>query len=503
MELKDSFILLFTHGVPILFFAYMATDVLLRNRRKTEHILLSLISVCYLLLFSEEYLRNQVSIEYSPLLSSIWLSSVGIIIPGLAFHFLVKFTRLDTHMPRFVYPYVFYLPLIFVIFNFITGAELISAQQFIQLGMWKLPVYNTGYYIAMTSSIFIDLLFFIPLLIAKKLSYTKEQRSIYNLLMLGIFVSIVWHSVFGYINFHDNLPPYPYLYSGIIWCYFLRLTMKKHDFLNLYDKRFEKLFNMNPDAILLFDRNKTIKNVNPSAVQLFQSIRLEFVQLFDLLDTEIKNRIQAQQEVHRYETVIVHKGVRLALLVDADYVVIDNAIHVLLILRDITVQKEYQEEIQFLAYHDPLTRLPNRRYFNEKLDETLQQCEQNNESLALFLIDIDKIKLLNDTRGHLAGDEALQAVARILKVTAANSGETARMGGDEFVMYIRHSPSMQMIDRMIHQIQKEFLLYIQTFGNTGVGISIGVSYFPADGLDRQALINIADNAMYEMKRKRK
>ncbi len=177
MELNDSLILLLTHGIPILSFAYMATDVLLRNSKKTEHILLSLLIFLHLLLFAEEYVRNQVSIEYSPILSSLWLSSVGILIPGIGLHFFVKFTRLDKHLPRFLFPYIFYVPVIFVIFNILSGANLISAHQFEQVGMWKLPIYNTGYYIAMIVSIMINILFMIVLYIGKKVSQTKETAT--------------------------------------------------------------------------------------------------------------------------------------------------------------------------------------------------------------------------------------------------------------------------------------------------------------------------------------
>jgi len=234
MSLSFALLLLLTHGLPILFFAYMATEVLVRNKRSVEHILLSVISLLYLLLFAEEYVRNQVPIEYSPLLSSIWLSSAGILIPGTCFHFMVKLTRLDRHLPKYIFPYVFYLPVLFVIVNIVTGAELISAQQFVEAGNWKLPVYNTGYYAAMTGSIITDALYLIPLLIAKARSELQEQKAIYNQLIFGIIIAIIWHCIFGYINYGDALPPYPYLYSGIIWCYFLRQTMRKHDFLNLY-----------------------------------------------------------------------------------------------------------------------------------------------------------------------------------------------------------------------------------------------------------------------------
>jgi diguanylate cyclase (GGDEF)-like protein len=500
MNLSYALLLLVTHGIPILFFTYMATDVLLRNRKSIQHILLGFISLCYLLLFAEEYVRNQVPIEYSPILSSMWLSSVGILIPGLCFHFLIKFTRLDRHLPRFIYPYVFYLPVIFVIINIATGAKFISAQQFLELGLWKVPVYNTGYFIAMTASIVTDMLYLIPLLIAKAKSELQEHKSIYNQLVFGIVISIIWHCLFGYINYGSTLPPYPYLYSGIIWCYFLRRTMKMHDFLNLYDKRFEKLFNMNPDAILLADRHLVVKHANPSAMQMFESLQLSFERLSEWMEPALTANIAAAKKISDHEIDLSYPNRRLVMLVNADYVWIDNELHALLILRDITAQKVQQEEITFLAYHDPLTRMPNRRYFYEKLDESLVHAERNGNTLALLLIDIDKFKLLNDTHGHLAGDETLQQIAIILQEARGESGFAARMGGDEFVMYIASSPSKQDAEVIVEQIQQRFAQYIAKYGLTSVDLSMGISFYPEDGTEGQALINAADNAMYEMKR---
>jgi len=370
------------------------------------------------------------------------------------------------------------------------------------MGIWKLPVYNAGYYQAMSVSIMINFSYLIPLLIAKSKSDTLEQRTIYNHLIFGVVVSVIGHIIFGYFNFEDSLPPYPYLYSGVIWCYFLRHTMKRHDFLNLYDKRYEKLFNMNPDAILLIDRMQTVKDANPRAIQLFRSFELEFAQFFDLLDPIIKERMQAKLEIDHYETDISHNNKLLFLLVNADYVWVDNEQLVLLILRDISVQKRHQEEVKFLAYHDPLTRLPNRRYFHEKLEEALQEAERHNQTLALLLIDLDKIKLLNDTRGHLAGDETLKYAAQIIKEAVEDCGVAARIGGDEFILFIANSPSYEEVERKIGHMQEKFSRYISKYGALPVGMSIGVSRYPTDGVEGQALINIADNAMYEMKRSR-
>ena len=500
MNLQESIILLFTHGLPILFFMYMATDVLLRNKKKTEHILLALIAFCYLLLFTEEYVRHQVPIEYSSSLSTLWLSSVGIIIPGISFHFLLNLTQLNRFLPKYLFPYVLYLPVIFVLFNLSSDAKLIAAHQFVQEGMWFLPIYNTGYFAAMTGSILINVFSLILLIIAKYKSPIKQQKSIYNYLMIGIILAIIWHSIFGFINFGASLPPYPYLYSGIIWCYFLRLTMKKYDFLNLYDNRYKKLFNMNPNAILLINKAGNIKNANPKAYQFFDSISLQFKHFFDSLNPDIKNCIQNNVSVTNYETEIVHDNKRILLLIYIDYVLIENEIHALFIIQDITKQKMQQEEIHFLAYYDTLTRLPNRRYFYEKLDEVLFNANQNNHMITLYLMDLDHFKLLNDSRGHLAGDEVLQKVARILENIASSYGVAARMGGDEFIMFINESLSNQSPEQIIQQIKEQFSIAIAKYGDIQTSISIGISSFPQDSSDSQALINIADDKMYKMKK---
>lgn len=503
MTLEKALLLFICYGFPIFFFIYMATDVLLRNRKKTEHILISVICICYVLLFSEEYIRNQLSVEYSPLLSAVWLSGIGLLIPGIGFHFLIKFTRLDKSMPRGLYPYVFYLPAVFVLVNLISGARLVSAQQFEQSGIWHMPVYNAGYYIAMSASIGVNLLYAIPLIIALRKSSLPEQKAIYKQLIYGVIVSIFFHVLFGLIDYGGIFPPYPFLYSGIVWCYFLRHTMKKYDFLNLYDKRYEKLFNMNPDSIMLMDFKGIIKNANPKAEQLLEMLQIAQSRFISLLDNDLKEKVRNKQVIHEHEITISSCNRSIAMLVNADYVWVENEEHILFILRDISVQKQYQEEIIFLAYHDPLTRLPNRRFFYEKLDEAIMRAKQNKSRIALMLIDLDRIKLINDNFGHLAGDEALQATAEIIKDAVQHKGTAARMGGDEFVLFIENVAGNKEIELLAQHMHNQFVSSQAKYALSPLGMSVGISYYPEDAADGQSLIHIADNNMYEIKKARK
>ena len=501
MELNEALLLLLTHGLPILFLTYMATDILLRNKRKTEHILLSLIAFCFLLLFVEEFVRNQVPIEYSPILSSLWLSSVGVIIPGLCLHFLVKFTGLYTNWPRFLYPYIFYVPLLFVIVNIFTGAELMFTQDFFEVGMWKYPVYNEDYYIAMTVGTFIDVLYLVPLLIAKSRAKIEEQRAIYHQLIVGVWVAIILNIVLGFFQYGNTLPPYSYIYAGIVWCYFLRRIMKQYDFLNLYDKRYEKLFRLNPNAILLLDFKGVIHDANPAATKLLSNLNLRQEQLFTLLDDQLKVQLLTETEIKDYALRISNNDVEFLLLVNADYTLVDNQMHILLILQDVTLQKQYQREIEFLAYHDALTRLPNRRLFTIQLEATIAACQNEQQTLRVLLIDIDNFKSLNDTYGHQVGDELLQATAQILQDAVKDTGEVARLGGDEFVLFLRDVHSKQQTNQFIEQLQSTFSQHITTtHPDLPISLSIGISQFPEDGMDGQTLMHHADQTMYTAKR---
>ncbi|MEG0258983.1 MAG: sensor domain-containing diguanylate cyclase [Lysinibacillus sp.] len=501
MELNEALLLLLTHGLPILFLTYMATDILLRNKRKTEHILLSLIAVCFLLLFVEEFVRNQVSIEYSPILSSLWLSSVGFIIPGLCLHFLVKFTGLYTNWPRFLYPYIFYVPLLFVILNIFTGAELIFTQDFFEKGMWKYPIYNRDYYIAMTVSTFIDMLYLIPLLIAKSKVKIEEQRAIYHQLIIGVWVAIILNIVLGFFQYDYKLPPYAYIYAGIVWCYFLRRIMNQYDFLNMYDKRYEKLFRLNPNAILLLDFKGIIHDANPAATRLLDKLNLQQEQLFTLLDDKLKEQLLTETEIKDYALSISNNDVQFLLLVNADYILVDNQMHILLLLQDVTLQNQYQKEIEFLAYHDSLTRLQNRRSFTMRLEAAMETCRIEQQTLTLLLIDIDNFKSLNDTYGHQVGDELLQATAQILQDAVKDAGDVARLGGDEFVLFLRVAYSKQLTNQFIEQLQYTFSQHITTtHPDLPISLSVGISQFPEDGMDGQTLMHHADQAMYVAKR---
>lgn len=224
-------------------------------------------------------------------------------------------------------------------------------------------------------------------------------------------------------------------------------------------------------------------------------------QFFTLLDDKLKEQLLTETEIKDYALSLSNNDVQFLLLVNADYILVDNQMHILLILQDVTLQKQYQREIEFLAYHDALTRLPNRRLFTIQLEAAIATCRKEQQRLTVLLIDIDNFKSLNDMYGHQVGDELLQATAHILQDAVKDLGEVARLGGDEFVLFLRDVHSKQLTNPFIEQLQATFAQHIATtHPDLPISLSIGISQFPEDGMDGQTLIHHADQTMYIAKR---
>ncbi len=494
---------LFTHFTPILYFVYMMMDVLLRNRRSIEHRLAFGIIACCMLMFIEEFIRHYLPISYSPLITAAWFSTAGITITGFGLHLFIRLARLHYRMPRYLFPYLCYLPTVIVLLNLFFNDQMVSGGAFQEIGIWKQPVYNTAYYAAMIGSNVFNILYITILLYGKKHADTDELKDIYNLLMLGVLSTLAFNMGVGLIDFQGYLPPYPYIYGTIVWCILLRHTMLKYDFLNHTDKRYEKLFNLNPAAILLIDVHGQVKEANPSAKQLFRNSYLEHTNIYAELDESLMMRINDREEIRNCEMSIIRGDQKMDVVVDGDFVMVENEPHMILIVRDVTTEKMNQREITFLAYHDALTRLPNRRSFLEKLDMAIQEARERRQKLAVILFDVDYFKGINDKFGHFTGDQALLLLADQLRsVIQPGSGMAARLGGDEFIFYLHPVASISHVEAVIRKLQDALEEATMLVGEDrlSVRISLGASIYPDNGTDADTLLSNADKALYYVKR---
>jgi diguanylate cyclase (GGDEF)-like protein len=158
------------------------------------------------------------------------------------------------------------------------------------------------------------------------------------------------------------------------------------------------------------------------------------------------------------------------------------------------------ETIQKMATHDTLTALPNRTLFNEELLHALAQASRHDRGLALFFLDLDRFKFVNDTLGHSLGDRVLQEAARRLTAAVRSSDLVARLGGDEFVLLIEDFRNADELAEIANKVLGAFAPSMVMDGQElGLSVSIGICTFPGDGSDAQALISNADIAMYRAK----
>ncbi len=156
--------------------------------------------------------------------------------------------------------------------------------------------------------------------------------------------------------------------------------------------------------------------------------------------------------------------------------------------------------LEHLARHDPLTGLPNRRVFFERLEHALAAARRSAKPLAVLFVDLDHFKQLNDSLGHSIGDRVLQAVANLLRSATRESDTVARLGGDEFVILIEQLDDPGRGVAVLHKLHERFQLPMLLDGHeVKVQASMGVSLFPRDGDDIESLVQQADRAMYVAK----
>ncbi len=170
--------------------------------------------------------------------------------------------------------------------------------------------------------------------------------------------------------------------------------------------------------------------------------------------------------------------------------------HYVAVFADMSVIKRNQQEIDYLAHHDPLTKLPNRLLLNERLSTAIARSRRTKGELGLLFIDLDRFKGVNDSLGHSAGDQLLQLVAQRVLQVCEESDTLARLSSDEFALLLDRDVSAsqmgKLAERILRLLQKPFELSGQLLH---MSASIGLALFPQDGRDGAELLKNADSAM--------
>lgn len=288
----------------------------------------------------------------------------------------------------------------------------------------------------------------------------------------------------------------------------LRSTQKE---LLFNQGQFQSLFQYSQDYIITFDTNAQIVNMNPSTCELF-GISSEDIKNKKLRKWIVKKYLNAifnyfeeavQGNIQNFELDVMNKNdEKLFFNLTLIPIIIDNQIKgVYLIGKDITKQKNIQETNAHLAYHDELTNIANRRCIEKKINKALLDAPKSNSQLAILLIDLDRFKSINDTLGHVIGDQLLKQIAeRLLSCLDNEKQYVARMGGDEFMILCNAVISSDEVITIAENILQSFVkpFYIEDF-ELLISTSIGISFYPSGGNNLVELMKKADIALYKAK----
>ena len=279
--------------------------------------------------------------------------------------------------------------------------------------------------------------------------------------------------------------------------------------------RYRLLADNSTDVIIRSDLDGTRRYVSPAAARLFgyephellATHPLDFVhpdevsayaRLLDDLRMGRLTQATAQQRYRRRDGSFVWVEISFSITYEGEENRAANGY--VAVIRDISRRKVVEQDMAHMARHDPLTGLPNRLHFGEQLEQEIARSKRTGSKFALFCLDLDRFKLVNDTLGHQAGDKLLKVVAQRVKLALRTEDSVARLGGDEFVIIQTGCDSAADATRLAERLIAAMAPPIDLGGYpAGVGLSVGIALCPGHGLDSDLLIARADQALYHAK----
>jgi diguanylate cyclase (GGDEF)-like protein len=221
---------------------------------------------------------------------------------------------------------------------------------------------------------------------------------------------------------------------------------------------------------------------------------------FKIIDRDIeqtRSKIESQIK-SRFRQVLFGAAALVALVT---IVLVTAYRRTMSLFESIVNAKEHLLKLQHQAVHDTLTQIPNRRGFEFQINEIFSECLMQKKEFALFYMDLDGFKLINDVHGHETGDEALKIVVQRFARVLRDTDTLSRVGGDEFTLTVQEDLNIEALTNLSNRLIKSLESKISVAGRSmQLGVSIGIAIFPHHAGNVDDLISMADNAMYAAKK---
>lgn len=266
---------------------------------------------------------------------------------------------------------------------------------------------------------------------------------------------------------------------------------------------FVDIFDLHPSRIAVYEENGNFFYANSNYIKAYgvdtsekKDLNFDKIKPYEIIFEYVKSQLSISKSftVQKLEDSVWFES--LFFYTTSKYI-----IH---ISSNITILKEADKKIYYHANYDSLTTLPNRSYFKKQLKSILQESSRNGSKMALFFIDVDKFKEVNDTYGHDVGDKMLVTIAKRLLNSVREDDIVARIGGDEFVLIAKDIKNIEILEQLALKLQNKIREPIEIDTHIfNVTLSIGIAIYPQHGATSQELLKNADIAMYEVKKNKR
>ncbi len=501
--------LLAVFGIPVFFMFHWGLDTLRSNVEHTSARLIAALHFAFGLMLLAVYALQVAPPADDHAIALYGMTTLGVLITAFGIHLSLRVLRVMNRMPAGIGIALAYVWTVPGLWTLITGRNLFDADAFTHAGFWITPLYTRPFHLAMWVAVALSVVLVAALAWVRLRTQDPARRGQIDGLLWGNGLLGGANLLLGAllpVHAPNWMPPFPYLVGLLLWICAVRIALRRYAYLPFRLQQYHHLFSLTPAPLLMVDGTGRIVDRNPTAIHLVGSAGES---LADLLPADQRDVMSQFRTGFARRRPIRGREIRFRgatgdrwMTAEGDYVTVDGATYCILVLHDLTAERQRQAQLAHMAYHDELTTLPNAAQFYQRLTEALSEGPGHWDTFALAILDLDNFKQINDTWGHQVGDAVLVELAQRLAQQRRGTDVVSRLGGDEFGVLLAqvpdHAAAESAAARLLAAVRSPILV------GPGVSvdptISVGLCLYPSQRHDGDSLIRAADIAMYQAKR---